>query len=104
MLAVLTLVSAFGIIALDLHFPIRMVFGAVFNPSPLSPMWWMGVFYGGYLCFLLVEVWSMLIWATLREPIAVPAKNIATTGKKSVGKNDATQITVPSANTMPIVM
>jgi molybdopterin-containing oxidoreductase family membrane subunit len=36
-----------------------MVFGAVFNPSLSSAMWWMGVFYGVYLVFLLVEIWSM---------------------------------------------
>lgn len=59
LLAVLCLTSAFGIIALDLHYPVRMVFGAVFSPSPTSAMWWMGVFYGGYLAILLVEVWSM---------------------------------------------
>ncbi len=58
-LALLCLITAFGIIALDLHFPVRMVFGAVFSPSPLSPMWWMGVFYGAYLMFLVVEVVSM---------------------------------------------
>jgi Ni/Fe-hydrogenase subunit HybB-like protein len=59
LLAVLCLVTAFGVIALDLHYPVRMVFGAVLNPSPSSPMWWMGVFYGTYLCFLLTEVWSI---------------------------------------------
>ncbi len=58
-LAVLSLTTAFGIIALDLHYPVRMVFGAVLVPSPSSPMWWMGVFYGLYLVVLLVEVWSM---------------------------------------------
>ena len=58
-LALLSLVTAFGIIALDLHFPVRMVFGAVLSPSPFSPMWWMGVFYGAYLLFLVVEVASM---------------------------------------------
>src|SRR3990170_1808654 len=58
-LALLCLTTAFGIIALDLHYPIRMVFGAVLIPSPSSPMWWMGVFYGIYLCVLVVEVWSM---------------------------------------------
>jgi Ni/Fe-hydrogenase subunit HybB-like protein len=58
-LAVLCLTSAFGIIALDLHYPIRMVFGAVLSPSPSSPMWWMGVFYAAYFALLLVEVWSM---------------------------------------------
>jgi molybdopterin-containing oxidoreductase family membrane subunit len=59
LLATLSLTTAFGIIALDLHYPIRMVFGAVFVPSPTSPMWWMGVFYGIYLVVLLVECWSM---------------------------------------------
>jgi molybdopterin-containing oxidoreductase family membrane subunit len=58
-LAVLSLTAAFGIIALDLHYPVRMVLGAVLSPTPTSPMWWMGVFYGGYLVILLVEVWSM---------------------------------------------
>ncbi len=58
-LAVLCLVTAFGVIALDLHFPIRLLFGAVLNPAPTSPMWWMGVFYGAYLVSLLIEVWSI---------------------------------------------
>ncbi len=58
-LAVLSLTTAFLIIALDLHYPVRMIFGAVFVPSPTSPMWWMGVFYGAYLVVLLVEVWSL---------------------------------------------
>jgi Ni/Fe-hydrogenase subunit HybB-like protein len=58
-LALLCLVTAFGVIALDLHYPIRMVFGAVLSPSPFSPMWWMGVFYGVYLVFLVIEVWSI---------------------------------------------
>jgi molybdopterin-containing oxidoreductase family membrane subunit len=58
-LAVLCLVTAFGVIAIDLHYPIRLVFGAALNPSLSSPMWWMGVFYGIYLCFLLTEVWSI---------------------------------------------
>jgi Ni/Fe-hydrogenase subunit HybB-like protein len=58
-LAVLCLVTAFGVIALDLHYPVRLLFGAALNPSLSSPMWWMGVFYGIYLCFLLTEVWSI---------------------------------------------
>ena len=58
-LALLSLVSAFLIIALDLHYPIRLVFGAILSPSPISPMWWMGVLYGGYLVFLVIEVWSI---------------------------------------------
>jgi molybdopterin-containing oxidoreductase family membrane subunit len=59
LLALLSLITAFGVIALDLHYPIRLGFGAVLSPSPLSPMWWMGVLYGGYLFLLMIEVWSM---------------------------------------------
>ena len=58
-LAILSLSTAFLIIALDLHYPVRMVFGAVLVPSPSSPMWWMGVFYGVYLVVLVVEVWTL---------------------------------------------
>jgi Ni/Fe-hydrogenase subunit HybB-like protein len=58
-LALLSLTTAFGIIALELHYPIRMVFGAVLVIAPSSPMWWMGVFYGAYLVVLIVEVWTL---------------------------------------------
>jgi Ni/Fe-hydrogenase subunit HybB-like protein len=58
-LALLSLITAFGIIALDLHYPVRMVLGAILSPSPFSPMWWMGVCYGGYLVILGIEVWSI---------------------------------------------
>ena len=58
-LAVLSLTMAFAIISLDLHWPLRLLFGVVLSPAPTSPMWWMGVCYGGYLAILLVEVWSM---------------------------------------------
>ena len=37
-LAVLCLVTAFGVIALDLHYPVRLLFGAALNPTPSSPM------------------------------------------------------------------
>ena len=70
-LAVLSLTTAFLIIALDLHYPIRMVLGAVFVPSPSSPMWWMGVFYGVYLVVLLVEVWSMFTPPPQDPPVRV---------------------------------
>ena len=36
-----------------------MLFGVVLSPAPSSPMWWMGVAYGGYLGILVVEIWSM---------------------------------------------
>lgn len=58
-LAVLFLCTAFGVIAMELQYPLRIAFGVVLSPSPHSAMWWMGVLYGIYLGFLLTEVWSM---------------------------------------------
>src|SRR3974377_871822 len=58
-LALLSLTTAFGIIALELQYPIRMVFGAVLVISPSRPMWWMGVFSGAYLVVLIGEVWTL---------------------------------------------
>ena len=58
-LALISLITAFLVIALELHYPIRMVFGAMLTPAPTSPMWWMGVFYGTYLVVLIIEVWTL---------------------------------------------
>jgi molybdopterin-containing oxidoreductase family membrane subunit len=55
-LAVLFLVAGFGVIALELQYPFRLVFGVVMSPSPGSPMWWMGVVYAGYLGVLVFEL------------------------------------------------
>ena len=58
-LAFVCLAAAFGTILLDLQYPLRLVFGAMLSPSPMSPMWWMGVAYAGYLVILLVELATM---------------------------------------------
>ncbi|MFN8622414.1 MAG: NrfD/PsrC family molybdoenzyme membrane anchor subunit [Chloroflexota bacterium] len=58
-LAFICLCAAFGVIALDLHWPMRLLFGAILSPSPLSPMWWMGTVYGIYLGFLVLELAGM---------------------------------------------
>ncbi len=58
-MAVLCLVTGFGIIALDLHYPIRLLFGVILSPSPASPMWWMGTVYGIYAGFLVLELVGM---------------------------------------------
>jgi molybdopterin-containing oxidoreductase family membrane subunit len=85
-LAVLSLTTAFGIIALDLHYPVRMVLGAVFVPAPSSPMWWMGVFYGAYLVVLLIEVWSMF-WhrARIHQYACTSATIIAVLAPSTLG-------------------
>lgn len=55
-LALLFLVTGFGVIALDLHYPLRLLFGAVLSPALSSPMWWMGAVYAGYLGILVFEL------------------------------------------------
>ena len=85
-LALLCLTTAFGIIALDLHYPVRMVLGAVLVPSPTSPMWWMGVFYGAYLCVLVVEVWSMFTnHPTLHQAACTTAACLAIAAPATLG-------------------
>lgn len=59
-LALLFLVAGFGVIALDLHYPLRLVFGVVLSPSPSSPMWWMGTVYALYLGILVFELLANL--------------------------------------------
>lgn len=59
-LALLFLVAGFGVIALDLHYPLRLVFGVVLSPSPASPMWWMGTVYALYLGILVFELLANL--------------------------------------------
>jgi Ni/Fe-hydrogenase subunit HybB-like protein len=59
-LALLFLTTGFGVIALDLQYPLRLVFGAVFSPSLTSPMWWMGAVYAGYLGILVFELLANL--------------------------------------------
>lgn len=58
-LALVFLLAGFLVIALDLHYPIRLLFGVVLSPSPFSAMWWMGTLYAAYLAFLLLELWGM---------------------------------------------
>jgi len=59
-LALLFLIAGFAVIALDLHYPLRLVFGVVFSPAPSSPMWWMGVVYAMYLGVLVFELFANL--------------------------------------------
>ena len=49
----------FGVIALDLHYPLRLLFGVILSPSPASPMWWMGTVSTASTGLLVLEVGSM---------------------------------------------
>jgi len=54
-LAIIMLVSGFGVIAMELERPIALMVYAVLSPNLESPIWWMGALYGVYLGVLVVE-------------------------------------------------
>ena len=57
--ALVTLIIGFISLGLEIGNPIRMLWAIPTNMAVSSPMWWMGVLYGGYLFLLMIEVWSM---------------------------------------------
>ncbi|OEH85406.1 hypothetical protein BHU72_04770 [Desulfuribacillus stibiiarsenatis] len=57
-LALLSLVSAFTILLLELGRPWNMIYIA-FSPNFMSSIWWMGVFYGIYMGLLMLILYSM---------------------------------------------
>ncbi|OEH84400.1 hypothetical protein BHU72_09275 [Desulfuribacillus stibiiarsenatis] len=54
-LAVVSMITAFIIIAVELHYPIRLVIYAILSPNFSSAFIWMGYLYGIYLMFLIAE-------------------------------------------------
>ncbi len=60
LLAILTLLTGFGTMAMELNHPIRMGIYAVLSPSFTSAIWWMGSLYGVYLVLLSIEFTSLM--------------------------------------------
>jgi Ni/Fe-hydrogenase subunit HybB-like protein len=60
LLAILTLVTGFMTIAMELNHPIRMGLYAVISPNFSSAIWWMGCLYGIYLVLLSIEFTSLM--------------------------------------------
>jgi molybdopterin-containing oxidoreductase family membrane subunit len=60
LLAILTLLTGFGAIAMELNHPIRMAVWVILSPNIASPIWWMGTLYGIYLLFLCVELYALM--------------------------------------------
>jgi len=86
LLAFFALVGAFGIILLDLQYPIALVFGAILSPSTGSPMWWMGVAYGAYLMILIVEIITIFAnMHTLHRWVARAAMLMAVIAPSTLG-------------------
>ncbi len=60
LLAILTLVTGFATIAMELNHPIRMGLYAIISPNFASAIWWMGCLYGIYLILLSIEFTSLM--------------------------------------------
>ena len=85
-LALLFLMSGFGVIALELHYPIRLVFGVILSPAPGSPMWWMGTVYGLYLAVLVFElVTNLLGFARLAHIACIISAGVACVAPTTLG-------------------
>lgn len=53
--AIVTILSGFAVISLEIGHPIRMMIYNVLSPGLTSAIWWMGTLYGAYLAFILFE-------------------------------------------------
>lgn len=60
LLAILTLVTGFATIAMELDHPIRMGWYVMISPNFASAIWWMGCLYGIYLVLLSIEFTSLM--------------------------------------------
>ena len=58
--AIITLLSGFAVIALEIGHPIRMVIYNVLTPGLTSAIWWMGTLYGAYLVFICFEFFFLI--------------------------------------------
>ncbi|BCR03716.1 Hdr menaquinol oxidoreductase integral membrane subunit [Desulfuromonas versatilis] len=61
LLAILTLVTGFGTMAMELNHPIRMGIYAIISPNFTSAIWWMGALYGLYLVLLICEFTFLML-------------------------------------------
>lgn len=60
LLAIITLLTGFGTIAMELNHPLRMAIWVVLSPNLASPIWWMGTLYGVYLVLLCIEFYALM--------------------------------------------
>jgi len=59
-LAILTLLCGFGVIAMELGHPFRMMIYNIISPNFESAIWWMGTLYGVYLVFIIIEFYFLM--------------------------------------------
>lgn len=67
LLAIVLLLSGFLVIASDLERPWRMVLYVLITPNPASAIWWMGILYGIYLVFMILEFFFLCRAEILRR-------------------------------------
>lgn len=60
LLAIITLLTGFGTIAMEINHPIRMAIYVILSPNFESPIWWMGTLYGIYLLLLVGEFYFLM--------------------------------------------
>ncbi len=53
--AIVTILSGFAVISLEIGHPVRMMIYNVLSPGLTSAIWWMGTLYGAYLAFIIIE-------------------------------------------------
>jgi molybdopterin-containing oxidoreductase family membrane subunit len=54
-LSIVTILSGYMVIGLEIENPIRMLIYNITSPNLASNIWWMGTLYGGYLLFMVVS-------------------------------------------------
>lgn len=59
--AIITLLSGFAVIALEVGHPITMLIYNVLTPGFTSAIWWMGTLYGVYLIFITLEFFFLTV-------------------------------------------
>ncbi len=59
-LSLITIISGFLVIGMEIKNPWRMAIWNVISPNPTSNIWWMGTLYGMAVGFVVLEFWLIL--------------------------------------------
>lgn len=59
--AIITILSGFAVIALEVGHPVTMLIYNVLTPGLTSAIWWMGTLYGVYLFFIMLEFFFLTV-------------------------------------------
>ncbi len=76
--ALASMAGGFFLIFMELDHPVRMLLFAVTSPNITSPLWWMGLFYGGMIAVILVQLFLLVRGVTLFRRVMGMAGVVAT--------------------------